>query len=271
MEALGATAAIGTLQDAGFLRRVFEGADAVYLMIPPSYTGVTDVRAYYGEIGGKYVEAIRETGVERVVFLSSMGAELDKGTGVVLGVHDVEGLLDGISGVRITHLRPGYFYYNLYNYVGQIKGLGLITDNFGGEDKLVLVPPGDIAAAAAEELVVAGAVGRIRYIASDEGEASAIARALGDAIGKPGLKWEVCSYAQRLEALQKFGVPPAFAESLVEMNASVHAGTLYRQYISLALPPTGKVRLEDFLIEFAAAYKQGNVAQHGNAQDKNDH
>lgn len=263
IEALGATAAIGSLQDARFLVRVFEDADAVYLMVPPTYTGVTNVRAYYGEIGGKYVEAIRETGVDRVVFLSSMGAELDKGTGVVLGVHDVEGLLDGLSGVRVTHLRPGYFYYNLYNYVGQIKGLGSITDNFGGEDRLVLVSPADIAAAAAEELEASGTVQRIRYVASDEGSASAVARALGDAIGKPGLKWEVCSYAQRLETLQKFGMPPAFAESLVEMSASVHNGALYGEFLSLGLAPTGKVKLGDFLKEFAAAFKQGDLAHHG--------
>jgi len=254
IEALGAVAAIGSLQDAGFLARVFEAADAVYLMIPPTYTGVTNVRNYYSEIGGKYVDAIRATGVGRIVFLSSIGAELDKGTGVVLGVHDVEGLLDELTGVRITHLRPGYFYYNLYNYIGQIKGLGLITDNFGGEDKLVLVSPVDIAAAAAEEMEASGTVQHIRYIASDEGTASSVARALGDAIGKPGLKWEVCSYAERLEGLQKFGVPPAFAESLVEMNASVHTGALYRQYISLGLPPTGKVKLSDFLTEFAASF-----------------
>ena len=263
IEALGAVAAIGSLQDAGFLARVFDGADAVYLMIPPSYTGVTNVRAYYGEIGSKYVEAIRATGVERVVFLSSMGAELDKGTGVVLGVHDVEGLLDNLSGVRITHLRPGYFYYNLYNYIGQIKGLGFITDSFGGEDRLVLVSPVDIAAAVAEELEARGYVERIRYVASDESTASGIARAIGGAIGKPELKWEVCSYAQRLEGLQKFGVPPAFAESLVEMNASVHSGALYRQYTSLGLSPTGKVKLGDFLIELAAAFKQGDVASAG--------
>jgi len=45
------------------------------------------------------------------------------------------------------------------------------------------------------------------------------------------------------------------AESLVEMNASVHSGALYRQYISLGLPSTGKVKLKGFLIEFAAAFQ----------------
>jgi len=265
IEALGASAAIGTLQDAQFLSRVFGGADAVYLMTPPNYSGVADIRGYYREIGKNYVEAIRETGVGRAVFLSSMGAELDEGTGVVLGVHDVESLLEELRDVRVTVLRPGYFYYNLYNYVGQIKGLGYIVDNFGGDDRLVMVSPSDIAEVAAEELVATGPVQRIRYIASDERSVREITRALGAATGMPGLKWEVVSDAQRLEGLLKFGVPPAFAASLVEMTASIHRGAFYEGYHRLQLAPTGKVKLEDFLVEFAAAFKQGNVAEHGHA------
>ena len=262
IEAMGAVAAIGGLQDLEFLADVFEGADAVYAMVPPN-PGVPDFRAYYQQIGNSYAQAIRETGVGRVVFLSSMGADLDKGTGVVLGAHDVEGILGALTGVSLTILRPGYFYYNLYSYVGQIKGLGFISDNFGGEDSIVMVSPDDIAAVAAEELQATGSVPLIRYIASDERTANEVARALGAAIGVPDLKWTVCTDAQRLEQLGKFGVPPVFASSLVEMTASIHSGAFYGDYHAQKPVRSGKVKLEDFLGEFAAAFKQENVAQHG--------
>ncbi|MDF2433958.1 MAG: hypothetical protein JWP44_3589 [Mucilaginibacter sp.] len=36
IEGLGATAAIGTLEDADFLTTTFTGADAVYTMVPPA-------------------------------------------------------------------------------------------------------------------------------------------------------------------------------------------------------------------------------------------
>lgn len=263
IEALGATAAIGALQDTAFLVNAFKNADALYAMAPPNYSGVSDIRGYYRQIGDSYAQAIRETGVRRVVFLSSMGADLNEGTGVVMGVHDVEGILNGLPDVSLTILRPGYFYYNLYNYVGQIKGLGAISDNFGGEDRVVMVSPEDIAAVAAEELQATGTVRPIRYIASDERTASEIARALGAAIGMPDLQWTVCSDAQRLADLQRFGVPPAFAASLVEMTACIHSGAFYRDYRLQKLAPTGRVKLEDFLREFAAAFKQENVTQHG--------
>jgi hypothetical protein len=112
-------------------------------------------------------------------------------------------------------------------------------------------------------LQATGTVRRIRYIASDERTATEVARALGAAIGMPDLKWTVCSDAQRLEELQKFGVPPAFAAGLVEMTACIHSGAFYGDYRVQKLVPAGKVKLEDFLQEFAAAFKQENVAQHG--------
>ena len=263
IEALGATAAIGALQDTQFIVNTFEGADAVYGMCPPNYALVKDIRGYYTEIGNNYAEAVRKTGVGRVVFLSSMGADLDQGTGVVMGVHDVEGILNALPGVAVTHLRPGYFYYNLYNYMGQIKGAGVISDNFGGDDRLMLVSPADIAAVAAEELERTGTVRRIRYIASDDRSANEVARALGAAIGIPELKWTVCGDAERLEAMLKYGIPPAFAASLVEMGACIHSGDFYRDFYAQKPALQGKVKLEDFADEFAAAFKQDNVPQHG--------
>lgn len=255
IEALGATPAIGNLQDLDFLTRVFEGTDAVYLMIPPR-TDIIDVRAYYNEIGKNYAAALRRRGVGRVVFLSSMGADRDKGTGIILGAHDVEVMLDAIPDITLTHLRAGYFYDNLYNYTGQLKGAGTITDNFGGEDKLVLVATGDIADAAAEELVQKGTAGRIRYIASDVRTANEVARVLGAAVGIPDLRWKLCSDAQKLETLTKYGVAPALAAILVEMRAGIHNGAIYGDYLSQDLAPTGKVTLEQFAVEFAAAFKK---------------
>jgi hypothetical protein len=147
--------------------------------------------------------------------------------------------------------------------VGQIKGPGSISDNFGGEDRLEMVSPFDIAAVAAEELSTTGAVQPIRYIASDSRSANEVVRVLGGAIGMPDLKWTIVSDTERLGAMTQFGVPPAFAASLVEMNASIHNGSFYGHYASQKLSPTGKIKLEDFLKEFAAAFKQGTSAQHG--------
>ena len=167
IEALSATAAIGSLEDANFLASTFAGADAVYAMIPPNYTA-PDSRAYYRSIGSSYAQTIRQSDVKRVVHLSNYGAHLDKGTGFILGSHDVEGILNELPDVAITHLRPAYFYYNLLNFVDMIKSASFIGANHGGDDKPVMVAPSDIATVAAEELTTSATDQNVRYVASDE-------------------------------------------------------------------------------------------------------
>ncbi len=256
IEALGATAAIGSLEDVDFLTRTFTNADAVYLMTPTNYSTTIDPREYYRTLGSYYAQAIRQSGIKRVVHLSSMGAHLDKGTGVILGAHDVEIMLRELPDISVTHLRPGYFYYNLYNYIPMIKGAGFIRANYGGDDRIVLVSPADIATVAAEELTANGIRKKVRYIASDERTVNEIAYLLGAAIGNPDLKWELCTDAQMLEDLERNGVKPNFAASLVELYHSVHSGAFIEDYEQNKPITMGKIKLEDFAKDFAAAFKQ---------------
>lgn len=258
IEALGATAAIGSLEDVDFLTKTFTGADAAYVMTPTNYFITNDPREYYGTLGSYYAQAIRQSGVKRIVHLSSMGAHLDEGTGVILGAHDVEIILGELPGIALTHLRPGYFYYNLYNYIPMIKGAGFIRANYGGRDKLVLVSPEDIAQVAADELTTTGNVKKIRYIASDERTVDEITYLLGAAIGNPDLKWELCTNEQVLEDLLRNGVRPNIAASLTELYQCVHSGAFAEDYEQNKPIAMGKVKLEDFSKDFAAAFKKGS-------------
>ena len=87
---LGATAAVGSVEDAEFLAATFAGAEALYAMVPPNMAA-PDVLAYYQRVGRSYARAIEQAGVPRVVHLSSWGADLDRGTGFILGSHEGRG------------------------------------------------------------------------------------------------------------------------------------------------------------------------------------
>ena len=181
IKALGAKAAIGTIEDVPFLTATFTGADAVYCMIPPNFAELNQV-AYYTRIGNNYAQAIEQSGVERVIHLSSWGAHLDKGTGVILGSHNAEIILNKLSNVAVTHLRAGSIFYNLFSFINAIKKAGFISRNYGGDDKVVWAHPIDIATAATEELQKKPAAGsNVRYIASDEKTASETAKIIGNA------------------------------------------------------------------------------------------
>ena len=254
IEAMGAQAAIGSLEDPEFLTSTFHRADAVYGMIPPNF-GESDQLAYYRRIGKTYQQVIRQAEVPRVVHLSSWGAHRSEGTGVILGSHHVENLLNELSGVATTHLRAGSIYYNLYGFVGMIKQTGIIRANYGGDDTIVWVAPEDIATAAEEELVKpAESANRVRYVASDERTARETAKALGEAIGQPDLQWITISDEQAREGMLQGGIPSGVVDGVVALYASIHNGTLGEDYWQNKPATMGKVKVEDFAHDFAEAY-----------------
>ncbi|GAB3927242.1 NmrA family NAD(P)-binding protein [Larkinella terrae] len=259
IQAMGATAAIGSVKDAGFLAGAFKGADAVYTMVPPvSYFDPNlDPIPYFRAIGTNYAEAIRQTGVKRVVNLSSWGAHLDHGNGGIAGAHHLEQILNELPDeVSLTHLRPTSFYYNLFSFIPAIKTAGIMAANYGGEDRTVLVAPSDIAAVVAEELETP-AVGRsVRYVASDELTCNEVARILGEAIGQPDLQWIVVPAEQVLSRLETAGMPPRMARSLVELQAGHHSGLIAEDYYQNRPAVLGKVKTTEFAREFAAAFHQ---------------
>jgi uncharacterized protein YbjT (DUF2867 family) len=257
IEALGATAAIGSIEDIKFLTATFTGADAAYCMVPPNnyFDHNLELLAYYSRIGNNYAQAIRQSGVKRVVNLSSIGAHLDKGSGILIGAHNVEKILNQLSSdVAITHIRPTSFYYNLFAYTDMIKAEGFIAANYGADDKVPWVSPIDIATAIAEEIVTPLVGSKIRYVASEELTCNETASILGVAIGQPNLKWIIITNEQMQSGLEAAGMNPQIAAGLVEMYASLHSGLLAEDYYRNKPTVMGKVKLEDFASEFAAAF-----------------
>ena len=257
IEAIGAIAAIGTLEDVDFLVSTFTGADAVYCMVPPNdYFNLSlDPIAYYCRIGNNYAQAIHQSGVKRVVNLSTIGAHLEKGSGLLFGAHNVEKILNELSSdVAITHIRPTSFYYNLYGYVDTIKNQGFIAANYGADKIIPWVSPIDIAAAIAEELVTPFVSRKVRYVASEELTGNETASILGAAIKNADLKWKIITNEQMLSGLEGAGMNPQIAAGLVEMYASLYNGLLTEDYYRHKPTVMGKVKLKDFAKEFAAAF-----------------
>jgi len=259
IETMSAIAAIGTLEDVDFLVSTFTGAESVYCMVPPNdYFDLSlDLIAYYRRIGNNYAQAIKQSGVKRVVNLSTFGAHLEKVSGILFGAHNVEKILNELSSdVAITHVRPTSFYNNLYAYINTIKNQGFIATNYGADKIIPWVSPIDIAAAIAEELVTPFVGRKVRYVASEELTGNETASILGAAIGNPDLEWKIITNEQMLSDLESAGMNPQIAAGLVEMYASLYSGLLAKDYYHNK-PIMGKVKLTDFAKEFAAAFSSG--------------
>ena len=242
---IGATPAIGSIQDVEFLIETFSGADAVYCMNPLNFMEA-DLTAWLKNIDN-YIHAIRQTGVRRVVVLSGWVAHL-------LRSEHPEEKWNALSEVSITFMRPGYFYSNFYSLKDMIKNQEFIASNYGGEDMVAFVSPNDIAEAIAEEITTPLTGKKIRYVASDELTCNQAAGILGEAIGKPGLKWITLSDEQMLNNLESIGISAPFASFIVEMQSNIHNGNAKKDYYLNRPEKLGKLKMSDFAKEFAAWY-----------------
>lgn len=256
ISAIGAIPAIGTLADTDFLTQTFIGADAVYLMEPPfNFTDPdTDIIQAWVNIARNYKTAVEQSGITKVVHLSSIGAHTDKGNGMLAAHYYVEQILAELPAeVVIKTLRPVGFYYNMFAYIHAIKAAGSIFQNYGGDIKEPWVSPVDIAATIASEITLPFSERFVSYVASEELTGNEVAKILGDTIGV-NVEWVELSDEAFEENLLKAGFSVQAAKGLTEMNAGRRAG-LYDHY-NKHKPELGTVKLADFAKDFATVFNQ---------------
>ena len=261
IEALGAKAAIGSVEDVRFLTEAFSGSDAIYCMIPRAnyFDPNLDLDAFTDKIGNSYAAAIQQSGVKRVVFLSSIGAHLKENSGIIQRYYEIESVLNKLSAVSITFMRPTSFFYNVLAYIPMIKNAGIIAANYGAEKMIPWVSPNDIAQAIAEELTTPPdetEKRKIRYVSSEELTGHETAQILGNAIGKPDLKWVLVSDEEVLNGLTSVGMQPKIAAGLVEMYAGLYNGLLGEDYERNRPAEMGKTKMAEYAKEFAVVYNQ---------------
>jgi uncharacterized protein YbjT (DUF2867 family) len=253
LNSAGAEVIAGDTNDAGFLTRVFRGADAVYTLLPTD-PRAADYRAEQDRQGEAIVKAIRDSGVRYVVALSSVGADSSEAHGVIAGLHAQEERLKKIDGINLLLLRPVSFFENFYGSVALIKQEGINGDSVEADLAIPMVATCDIADAAAKALIARdwkGVIVRELLGQRDISYAEAT-RILGEKIGKPDLQYVQFSYDDQAKALAQAGFSENFAKLYVEMTRAFNDGTIKPVRTRENTTPT---RLEDFAGEWASAYK----------------
>ena len=261
IEMLGAKAAIGSMQDVDFLVNTFKGADAVYLMIAWDAIGnIFDKNINFPtefiNIAEKYKQSVKQSGVKKVVLLSSIGAHTNQGIGslsVYKGMEDTMNQLP--ADVSIKFMRPVAFYPNLFRFMQSIRTEEAIIQSYGGNTKEPWVSPLDISNVIVEELEKPFEGRSFRYIASDEVSPNEVATILGEAIGNRKLKWQTVSAEQLLNGMQVSGMNEWVAKGFIEMQAAQGTGILYEDFYKNK-PELGKVKMTEFAKEFASVYNQ---------------
>lgn len=217
----------GNLKDAGFLARAFAGAHAAFVMIPPEYDA-SDYRANQRRIAERLASALRTARVPRVVFLSSVGAHLSKGTGPIIGLHDMERMLEEITDTSVVHLRPGYFMENHLWSIPLIRANGINGSPIRPDVPIPMVATRDIAEEAARLFLDGTFTGHaVRYLLGPRdltmSEATSI---LGKSIGWPDLKYVQFSEDDARKEMIGMGLSPSVADAMLEMERGFNEGAI---------------------------------------------
>jgi uncharacterized protein YbjT (DUF2867 family) len=258
----GAEAFVGSLDDADFLARAFDGARAVFTMIPPNHT-VANFRSYQNTVGEALFAAIERAGVGHVVNLSSMGGHLAEGTGPIKGLYDQEQRLNRLPGVNIIHLRPTFFMENLLMGIEIIKKMGVNGGPARADAPAPMIATKDIAAAAAEYMLgptFAGKEARELLGPRDYTMVEATT-AIGNAIGRANLQYIQVPYEVVRQAMLGQGISGNVADELIELAQATNQGLL-RPTEARTHENTTPTTLEEFASEtFAPAYNGGPPPQ----------
>ena len=222
----GAETAIGSQDDAEYLLKATRDCDALFWATPPGY-GSDNVRAFQNRLGKAAATAIRTNGIPRVVNLSSLGAELSSGAGLINGLHDVEGLLDE-AAQHITHVRPGCFFENLLLQLDSIRQYGKIALPISGSRRFAMIAARDVGLVAAERLASGNWSGKSIHELHGQADLSfdEVAGILSEALGRK-VEYVRCDRKQARQFLLSHGVSENFADLMVEMYDAVEAGWLH--------------------------------------------
>jgi uncharacterized protein YbjT (DUF2867 family) len=255
LEKAGAEIAVGSVDDAAFLSKAFNGAEAVYAMIPPD-PRAENFRGYQNRIGEAIAKAVSAAGVKYVVNLSSLGADLPDKTGPVVGLHDQEERLNKLDGVNVLHLRPTFFFENLMALIPMVKNMGVAGSSVKADLPVPMIATRDVAKEAAQRLLKLDFKGHTakemlgqRHVSFKE-----VAEILGKAAGIDHLKYVVVPYEDTVKAMVQIGISQDVARASVELQRSVNDRTAMTNVVR-TIENTTETPIEEFAGIWAAALK----------------
>lgn len=220
----GCEVAEADLADPVALATALEGAKGVYLLSPPNFAA-TDFLADRKVFLDRLVEGVKRSKVRNVVFLSSIGAQHEAGTGPIVTLHRAELMLRGIAS-SVTFIRAAYFLENWGSVIPVAKAQGVLP-HFGPTDvKFAQVCARDIGEAAATALVTAADGTRVVELAGQQDwSVEDVAAAVGTLLGKPVKALGAPVEAARA-GLEQAGVPAEMARLYGEMYAGIAKGLI---------------------------------------------
>ncbi|WP_328327753.1 NAD(P)H-binding protein [Streptomyces sp. NBC_00455] len=214
----------GSHGDAEVVERAFEGADAVFWLVPPD-SSLTPEEAYTG-FSRPALKALAAHGVGHVVGVSALG----RGTpaadraGLVTASLALDDLLAG-TGAAYRALANPSFFDNLLEEADSIREKGVFTDAVDADRKAPLVAVADIAAVAAGLLLDRSWTGAdsVPVLGPEDLSPSDLARIMTEQLGRP-VRYERQPLGELSATLVGYGLNEAFVQGIADMKQAKDNG-----------------------------------------------
>jgi uncharacterized protein YbjT (DUF2867 family) len=179
-------------------------------------------------IGTSLIKAIERSGVQYVVNLSSLGADLPDKTGPIRGLHAQEQRLNRLPGVNVLHLRPTHFMENLLFDVELIKTQNIMGSALRADLQIPMIATRDIAAVAAQHLEKRDFTGKhvVELLGQRDLSMDEAAAIIGRKIDRPDLKYVQFSHEDTQKALAGMGFSADVIKLFIEMNRAFNEGLI---------------------------------------------
>lgn len=217
---LGAEVVVADVFERDEIVRAFAGIDTALVMTPESPT----THAPLGDaerMVRNFRDAVDKNGVRSVFGLSSIGAQLGRGTGTLEASFELERGFDG-SRARCSFVRPSYYYSNWLMSADEARDAGTLTSFLPVGLALTMASPDDVAGTIAA-LMVADPDPGVHEVVGATYTARDVAAALGRVFRTRVVACEV-PRDERVERLEKVGFSHEAAIAFSKMTDVVAAG-----------------------------------------------
>ncbi|MFZ0501127.1 MAG: NmrA family NAD(P)-binding protein [Steroidobacteraceae bacterium] len=240
----------GSTDDEAVWMRALEGAESVFLVVPPDFA-TNNINEHYLRFTRPACKAMTSRGVKRIVSVSGLGRGIQVNAGLVTAAFVKDAEIER-RGVDFRALWCPGFMENLLRQVPRLTEQGLFSGPGRPDVKAPQVSTRDIAASAAKLLLDRSWTGRggLAVLGPEDLSINDMAAIMTEVLGKPIRNQTVPAEAYKAQLMAR-GASEAFAQGLVEMYAAKDNGldnhesrtaenttpTTFRQWCNEVLKP----------------------------------
>ncbi|WP_327009960.1 NAD(P)H-binding protein [Dactylosporangium sp. NBC_01737] len=208
----------GSHGDPGVVMDAFDGADAVFWVVPPDLTAVSADAAYRG-FTRPACDAVQRRGVTHVVGVSALGRGTPQAgrAGLVTASLAMDDLIAG-TGVHYRALALPSFMDNLLRQVTPIRDRGVFSGPVSGDLTAPACATRDIAAVAAGLLLERSwtGAGSVAVLGPEDLSSDAQARIMSEVLGRP-VRFRRTPAEEFKAAFVARGASDAMAQAMLDM------------------------------------------------------